>query len=364
MRYLKYLIIAVFILGLSACSDYLDKEPDDQLTLEMVFDDKTRTEDWLAGIYNAIPDPYWGFARHIGYDAFSDDLAPSTGWEQFGWDVISKQTGNWNPTSSWDADFWADLPRRIRSAQIFIENVRPNAAQRVTQDDVDNMKYEARFLIAYYYWLMVEAYGPVPFSPEESLPVDAPEEELMAVRKPVDDIIDWIDQELLELSELLPAAYSDNNMYGRATSIMSLAVRARMMLFAASPLLNGNPDYEDFVNAEGEALFNSTYDPEKWVRAKEASEDLLTAAHSAGHDLYYEYNDDGTIDPFLSYQNMMFTRANDGNAEILFARPSVETWEYDRHAQPRGTGGNGGLGVTQSLVDAFFMKIWITYRSS
>jgi hypothetical protein len=53
---------------------------------------------------------------------------------------------------------------------------------------------------------------------------------------------------------------------------------------------------------------------------------------------------------------MMFRKFSEGNKEILFARPSTEAWEYDRHAQPRGTGGNGGLGVTQSLVDAFFME--------
>ncbi|MFD1166510.1 hypothetical protein ACFQ2C_12925 [Sphingobacterium daejeonense] len=75
----------ISVLSFSSCSKFLDKMPDDQLTLEMVFEDKTRTEDWLAGIYNNIPDPYFGYAKDVGYDALSDDMAPSTGWEQFGW---------------------------------------------------------------------------------------------------------------------------------------------------------------------------------------------------------------------------------------------------------------------------------------
>lgn len=59
----------------------------------------------------------------------------------------------------------------------------------------------------------------------------------------------------------------------------------------------------------------------------------------------------------MSYQNMMFTRWSDGNKEILFARPGgCNIWDYEKHATPRGSGGNGGLGVSQSLVDAFFMK--------
>ncbi|MGM0530193.1 MAG: RagB/SusD family nutrient uptake outer membrane protein [Bacteroidota bacterium] len=358
MNSLKYIILFALLLSFTSCEedDFLDKRPEDLLTLEMVFDDKTRTEDWLAGIYSKIPDPYWGYARHIGYDPLSDDMAPSTGWEQFGWDVISKQKGNWNPTSGWDPNYWEDLPRRIRSALIFIDNVKPNSSQDVTPKDVENMKYEARFLIAYYYWLLIEAYGPVPFNPSTITPADASEAELMKGQTPFDEIVDWIDQELLELSTKLPASYTDNSKFGRATSIMCHAVRSRMLLFAASPLVNGNTDYEGHVNHEGEPLFNTTYDPEKWVRAKDATEKLIDAAHEAGHDLYYEYNTDGTIDPFLSYQDMMFTKASEGNKEILFARPDCNTWEYDKHAQPRGTGGNGGLGVTQSLVDAFFME--------
>ena len=80
-------------------------------------------------------------------------------------------------------------------------------------------------------------------------------------------------------------------------------------------------------------------------------------AEASGYSLYYETNADGSIDPFLSYQNMMFKRWNDGNKEILFARPGgCDLWDYEKHAQPRGSGGNGALGVSQSLVDAFFMK--------
>ncbi len=354
MNYFKYIVLFGILWSLTACEDFLDKMPDDELTLEMVFNDKIRTEDWLAGVYSKIPDPYWGFARHIGYDALSDDMAPSTGWEQFGWNVISKQNGNWNPSSGWDANYWLDIPRRIRSAYIFIDNVKPNVSQQLMPTDVENMKYEARFLIAYYYWLLAEAYGPVPFQLGLT-PGDASEEELMIGQTPFDEVIDWVDQELLELSELLPASYTDNSKFGRATSIMCHAVRARMLLFAASPLVNGNPDYADFKNNKGELLFNPTYDPQKWVYATSATKALIDAAHEAGHNLYYEYNTDGSIDPFLSYQNMLFKKVTDGNNEILFARPDCNLGEYDRHAQPRGTGGNGGMGVTQSLVDAFFM---------
>jgi hypothetical protein len=352
---LRYIGAFLLLSSALSCSKFLDRMPDDQLTLEMVFNDKNRTEEWLAGIYSNVPDPYWGHLRTVGFDALSDDVAPSTGWEQFGWSIISRQTGNWNTNSSWEANYWVELPRKIRSAYIFLENVKPNAGQRVTQEDVDLMKAEARFLIAYYYSLMINVYGPVPLV-KGLLQSDAPEQELMMGQTPFDEIVDWIDQELLDVAGQLPARHADQQRYGRATSIMAHAVRARMLLFAASPLVNGNPDYADFTNKEGTLLFNSTYQAEKWQRAANACKELIDKATAAGHALYYEYNPDGSIDPFMSYQNMMFRRPSDGNNEILFARTQSETWEYDKHAQPRGTGGNGGLGVTQSLVDAFFMK--------
>jgi hypothetical protein len=354
MKLLKNILLVVVLIAAASCSDYLDKTPDDQLTLEMVFNDKIRTEDWLAGVYASVPDPYWGFARHIGYDPLSDDMNPSHRWAQFGWWVVDRQQGNWTPSNT-EPNYWDVLPKRIRSAYIFIDNVKPNESQKVTQEEVDLMKYEARFLIAYYYWLMTEMYGVIPFNPGLTKS-NATAEELFIGQTPFDEVIDWIDAELLDLSTKLPPLYSNASKYGRATSIMCLAVRARMLLFAASPLINGNPDYQDFVNNKGEALFNSAYDAGKWTRATEACKLLIDKAHEAGHQLYYEYNDDASIDPFLSYQNMMFRKFSDGNKEILFARPDCNIWEYDKHAQPRGTGGNGGLGVTQSLVDAFFMK--------
>jgi len=350
-----FLVSLIGTLGLSSCSKFLDKMPDDQLTLEMVFQDKTRTEDWLAGIYSNIPDPYWSYARETGWDALSDDMAPSTGWEQFGWSIVSKQTGNWNPSSGWEANYWTELPKRIRSAYIFLENVKPNAAQLVTEEEVGLMKAEARFMIAYYYSLLLETYGAIPFNLGLTDPNSTPEE-LMLGQAPFDVVADWIDKELMEVSALLPDKYSQAQKYGRATSIMCLAVRARFLLFTASPLVNGNPVYANFVNDKGEKIYNDTYDANKWQKAVDASKLLIERAESAGHKLYYEYNADGSIDPFMSYANMMFRRPQDGNNEILFARTDCNIWEYDKHAQPRGTGGNGGLGITQSLVDAFMME--------
>ena len=59
MKRLKYIILLIYGFFFSNCSDFIDNAPDDTLTMEMVFEDKTRMEDWLSGVYNKIPDPSW-----------------------------------------------------------------------------------------------------------------------------------------------------------------------------------------------------------------------------------------------------------------------------------------------------------------
>ena len=342
---------------LTSCVDYLDKEPDTELTLPMVFEDKTRIEGWLANVYSHVPDPYWGYARKLGWDILSDDMTASERWRQWDWKVIPMLLGEWTPSTDWDGNYWARLPQLIREANIFIENVHPLPEQGISATEVTYMKAEMRFMIAYYYYLLSNTYGPVPFKPNYIAPTDFNLADLMEGQRPYYEVVDWVDKELKEVAEILPAKYTEARKYGRATSIMCLAVRARMLLFAASPLVNGNPDYANHKNKDGENLFSTTADNDRWAYAAQACKELIEAAEAAGHKLYTEENDDGTIDPFMSYQNLFLTRYDEGNTEILFARPGgSEYGEYEKHATPAASGGSGGLGVTQSLVDAFFTE--------
>lgn len=342
---------------LTSCVDYLDKESDTELTLPMVFEDKTRIEGWLANVYSHVPDPYWGYARKLGWDILSDDMTASERWRQWDWKVIPMLLGEWTPSTDWDGNYWARLPQLIREANIFIENVHPLPEQGISATEVTYMKAEMRFMIAYYYYLLSNTYGPVPFKPNYIAPTDFNLADLMEGQRPYYEVVDWVDKELKEVAEILPAKYTEARKYGRATSIMCLAVRARMLLFAASPLVNGNPDYANHKNKDGENLFSTTADKTKWAYAAQACKELIDAAEAAGHKLYTEKNDDGTIDPFMSYQNLFLTRYDEGNTEILFARPGgLEYGEYEKHATPAASGGSGGLGVTQSLVDAFFTE--------
>jgi len=359
MKKYKFVIVTAITLQLSftSCSDYLDYQPDDYLTEEMVFNDKTRTEDWLAGVYSSVPSPMWGYFKDQGWNIMGDDITIPFEWTQFGWNnVYSYTIGNWNPSSSWNPNYLVELPKRIRAGLIFKKNVKELPGTDQTAEKVEIMKNEVRFLNAYYYSLMLEVYGPIPFKPGVIESSSTPADSLMLTQTPYDEIVNWVDAEFKEVSTKLPPN-RETAEWGRATSIMALAERARMLLFAASPLFNGNPDFIDWKNSNGVNLFKSEFDVQKWARAAAAHKELIDAAHDAGYELYKEYNDDGTIDPFMSYYNMSLKRFSEGNKEIIFGRPyNLDLNWFQAHHLQKGIGGNAGMGVTQDLVDAFYMK--------
>ena len=346
-KYIALGTIAMF--SLSSCSDYLDKEPDDQLTLETVFENKTNMERWLAYKYNATPK----FYNYDGADAVADELAPSVGWESQGFKAILYQNGNWTSASGGVINYWETFPMRIRQAYIFIKYA--HALPDVTEKEVNYMKAECRFFIAYFHAVMAMTYGAVPIIRDATEEITG--ETLLLKQEPFNTVVDWAANELLETSKLLPAYYDEDNKYGRITSIICLAMRARLLTFAASPLVNGNQDSDmvNMKNCDGVSIFDSTFKPERWKTAVDANKLLIDEAEKAGHKLYIETIGDD-VDAFQSYQNALMLRYNQGNMEILFPRTYDDAGYFDRQANPRSMGGAGAIGVTQSLVDAFFMN--------
>ena len=306
-------------------------------------------ERWLAYIYNATPK----FYNYDGADAVADELAPSVGWESQGFKAILYQKGNWTSASGGVINYWETFPMRIRQAYIFIKYA--HALPDVTEKEVNYMKAECRFFIAYFHAVMAMTYGAVPIIRDATEEITG--ETLLLKQEPFNTVVDWAANELLETSKLLPAYYDEDNKYGRITSIICLAMRARLLTFAASPLVNGNqdPDMVSMKNCDGVSIFDSTFKPERWKTAVDANKLLIDEAEKAGHKLYIETIGDD-VDAFQSYQNALMLRYNQGNMEILFPRTYDDAGYFDRQANPRSMGGAGAIGVTQSLVDAFFMN--------
>ena len=367
-KFAKYMAAGLMALTLTqlttSCADYLDKEPDTELDTDMVFSNRDKVYAWLATVYNVIHKPDKWSLTADGYEVMSDDMVPSERWRQWDWaQVIDKITGSWTVNSPWDGDLWARMPLFIRHGLIFNEKIHAMPDHDLPQSEVDNMKNEVKFLCAYGWWLMAENYGGVPFTGKTIAATDANIQDLMVGQVKFDDIVDYCDKEMLEAANALPAVYSDPAKYGRINKIMALTVRSRMLLFAASPLVNGNPWYAagtdgEFKNDKGEDIFNPVYDPQKWVKGAEACKLCIDEAENNGYALYTEQGPNGGIDPFMSTYNVHIKKWSEGNREITF--PVTKGNDYRntflRVVSVREFGGGNGLGVYQGMVDAFFTK--------
>lgn len=337
--------------------NYLDKEPDPELEWDMIWSKREYVLQQFASVWSRIPDPM-NLSKY-GWEIFADDITVSQRYQIYGWDNIPKIFGNWSVNSSWSGDYWHQLPQCIRMAYIFQRDARALPDQQLPQDEIDLMKAECRFMAAYYWWELAKTYGVIAYRPNYIAPTDAPTESLYNPSVPFDEIVADLDAELLEVADLLPPTYQEPDKYGRATKIMALTIRAQMLLFAASPLVNGNEWYSGYTNRQGKEIFNTTYDPQKWVKAAEACKLLVETAEAAGYKLFTVTNDDGSIDPFRSVEEMWSTMWTGGNKEILFpisyTKTAYQNYTILSTALPFCPNG-GGVGVYQGLVDAFFMK--------
>lgn len=356
-RIILYIAGLLSVFASSSCSDYLDKRPDDQLDMETAFENSKNLDRWLAYIYDGIPQ----FYADSNWDTIGDDATTPAEWIAVGNKVCNYQVGNWTPSDGQIINFWSDLPKRIRSAYLFIEHAHP--LTDVSQKDIDIMKAECRFFIAYFHSLLVMTYGSVPIISEAAPTTNA--EDLMLKQRPFYEVVDWCADELLEVSKQLPVTYTDQaNDYGRATSLWALAMRARLLTFAASPLVNGNPDMAGVVNCDGEQIFTTVYDPYRWEDAAKANKELIDAALDNGYALYEAKTAEGDIDPYMSYFGALMLRRNQNNFEIIMPRTEDGAGWLDMKSAPRSIQNQAGVfGVTQDLVDAFFMangKVAIT----
>lgn len=354
----KYIgIISIIIFFTSCDKDFLNQVPDDRLTLDLVFQRKLESERYLATGYSYIRDeqnqkitsPWLGT---------SDEVDVSWDRPGDGYNTHQINIGNWSPLSNY-YQAYNHYYRGIRHITAFIQRIENNAEilQAPGGDQLaKRYKAEARALRAWFYFSLVKQYGPVVIIPGDvPIGTDQSLEELQKPQNTFDECVDFIVSELDKAAEDLPEWYDQGNMlgdldYGRVTKSFCLATKSRILLYAASPLYNGNTDLSTFVSSEGRQLINQTYDAEKWKKALDAAYDVIDLNR---FELYKEMVG-GVLDPLLSYQNMLIKPWNE---EVIFARLNSDLGArgYERDATPRFAGGWSGLGVTQQQVDTYYM---------
>lgn len=288
MKRLKNLIILFLVLALTpSCSEYLDVVPDNTLTLEDLF--KSKEEAWhaLAKVYSYMPrieqthSSIWTAGdEYIGRLDLNDNTGDLRGIRLMrGLQSVSDPLlGDWSGTNA-----GTPLYAGVRQANVFLDNI--DKVPDMSEEEKNEWRAQVIFLKAYYNFLLVQKYGPIIIS-EELIAPDASKDQLFLERTKVEDCFDYIialmDEAIPNLREKMIAT-----LLGQVDQAAAKAIKARVMLFRASPFFNGNMEYYgDFFDPNGEPYFPLEYDKEKWKDAIDAIEEALVAAQTNGIELY------------------------------------------------------------------------------
>ncbi len=304
----KGLLFAAFFsvaISFSSCRKYLDVVPDNISTIDHAFKLRVEAEKFLFTCYSYMPkngDGWYNAALTSGDEIWypQDDQAQwhaafriAQGQQNVSEPLFNEWRGE-NKGGTGNTRFnHQKIWNGIRNCNIFLENMQDmTKVPDITSLERTRWIGEGLFLKAYYHFYMLRMYGPIPII-EKNVPVDADLTSSYVKRMPVDYCVDKISTWLDSAVKLLPEKIQDeNNELGRVTQPIALAVKAKLLVMAASPLFNGNPELVNFKDKEGVALFNPTYDAKKWEKARDAAKAAVESAENNQFALY-NYTNDG-----------------------------------------------------------------------
>lgn len=322
MKYYKFILFVVGIVLLGSCN-YLDFNEAQLHTVDDVFQSSSpRSKQFLTAIYGSIPA---GF-NNVG-DAMlasgSDDAEENNDFA-----VVQRfNNGTWSANLTVDSK-WGSLYSGIRAANIFLANFDWDVFdERKYNDDYQQLMeqyllypYQARFLRALFYFKLIKRYGHVPLITK----VLKPEEANQVKPSSYQEVTQFIVAECDSIIPSLPVSYTaiPNKETGRATKGAAMALKAKALLYAASP------------------LHNSSNDPDKWIQAARAAKAIIDAGWYSLESNYSK-----------AFNNLT-------SKELIFGRRQDNSNSFERDNFPFGYHGANKNGTipTQNLVDAYEMQ--------
>ncbi|MEL7834777.1 RagB/SusD family nutrient uptake outer membrane protein [Fodinibius sp. Rm-B-1B1-1] len=328
--YIYSTILLLVLLITSSCDqDLLNVQPTDRLADNAIWQDSSLVEAFVINTYigprltnkEGVESSGAGFGRTWEYALWSS-LTDESIYNNDD-DTWLIQRGELSPANLGIAGtIWGRSYRVIRDCNLFLDNIDD---VNMSESKKQRLTAEIKFVRAYRYHDLIRNYGEVPLMGDEVYQL---EDNLLAEdlyeKASISEAIDYVVSELDKAAQNLPTDHNSNWEKGRATKGAALALKSRLLLYAASPL------YTDGNN-----------DPNKWQAAADAAEEVMNMQK---YSLYPDYGE-----LFLTPYN---------NSEIIFER--VYTFD-NRHLPleiangPNGYGGWAGNTPLQNLVDDYEM---------
>lgn len=328
-KIVKYILILAAVV-LVSCSKFLDIKPTSFVSEALIWEDKALIDQFMANIYanivcgfnrRTVDGENWACAFGGNFDSGTDDFdpKPDAGTNQFNTNEIT--AGN----CPFIKQVWSANYVLIRKCNMMIEQLPGVDDNKVIPELKERYLAEAHFIRAYCYFDLVKTFGKAPLVDH----VQTLDEDLLVKPSSFGEIVDFICKECDEWYEKLYKVVPEAEL-GRASQGAFLALKARALLYWASPL--NNPDN----------------DLTRWTAAAEAADAVrklgVYELYTTGEWPYYKQAFDETP----------------ANKEVIFARrfqyPEMThnihmQWSYDPQTSDRGSW--NGLYPTQNLADAF-----------
>ena len=342
------LLLIFLVAGISSC-DYLDIVPDERPTEEAAFKDKNAAERYLYSCYAFMPKERRGCYLYQGGDCLTD------------YDRKFLE-GTHTAANIGEFAYWSRMYAGIRRCYTLINNV--DAVPRMEEELKIIYKAEANFLIAYYHFMLLRAYGPIIIMDHE-VSVSSTEK---LKRSPFDVCVKWIADKYDEACNNGLLAVQSSSYYGRATQLAAKALKARLYLYAASPLFNGNSFYANsslYDPETNEPLMPLDYNPSKWNTALTACQEALTLADEQKYTQFQiakesEIPEECWPKDLIQYALKMQIM-DKKNMEVIWADTRTEgVYDPQNQSAPRDpvNGGNSwnGVGPTLDFVKVFYTE--------
>lgn len=290
-------MILISILGcilagsLSSCTDYLDNEYlfKEDMSIEKIFANKDYTNQFLTTAYGFYANEYIQDVSTWEKNPFNldDDMVYNYGAKLTD-DVLMNSDINWrrgsyseNGVNNNSENVWKLCYSGIRQSLVFLQNIDrtveiPDENLALTPEEKVDMRGQAHYLTAYFTWYLLRMFGPIPLIID---PIDYMEsyENLELPRNTYDECVEYIEKHLLAAAKDLPLKREFEEL-ARPTRGAALGLRAKVLLYAASPLMNGKAPKSyasQLVTKGGKRLLPDTYDEKKWAKAAAAAKDVM-----------------------------------------------------------------------------------------
>lgn len=339
-RILCGVLVTVTCFNTACRKDFLDQKTLSAIDEASVFRDSTKTLGMINNLYSNLgisfnPRRF----NNTGLDAACDESEPLQDPTIYTYKLSS---GGINPNNA-EKGLWNTTFQMVRASNIFLKNKDSIPVSNATRD---YWVGQVKFLRAWYLFTLLKHFGGIPLIGDK---VFADNEKIDVARSSFEACIKYLTAELDAAAAALPATYTsgDANQL-RVTKGSALAVKARMLLYAASPLFNSGPRADDPEHL----LTFSSADPERWKQASDAAKAVINLG------AYSLYTTSATPLYTLFLQN-----TPQSEHVLVYWQPwtTGNNFYIEASANPTSRGGmNGWAGTkyfpTQELVDEFDMN--------